>query len=155
MHRSSFRVGFRCQNSPTDAERNWRRGERLEYWIALAVRGGIGVILGILFGFGALMITLTVVPGHYMPPLMLLVSTTALGASVLGLLTFYKPDLPWRVTARRFALAPAGGFTGGWIKHWRPQTFRPDEIRNVTLAARPVNTPATTPFIASAAERET
>ncbi|HAL46939.1 MAG: hypothetical protein FI707_06995 [SAR202 cluster bacterium] len=123
----------------------------MEYWIALAIRSGIGVIFGILFGFVGLMITFAVVPGYYTPPLWMLVLTTALGASIAGFLAFYKPDVPWRIAARGFALALIGGFIGGWIGYWYAQTFYPDGVRNVMLVARSVKSPAITPFISSAA----
>jgi len=122
----------------------------LEYWIALGIRGGMGVIFGLFFGFGALMVTFAVVPGYYTPPLWLLVLSTALGASIAGFLAFYKPEISWRIAVRGFALALAGGFIGGWIGYWYAQTFYPDGVRNVMLVARSVRSPAITPFIASA-----
>ena len=119
----------------------------MEYILALGLRGGIGLIFGILFGIAGLVFTFWVIPGFYTPPMWLLVVSTGFASSIAGFLAFLKPETRWRVIGTGFALAVIGGMIGAWIGYVYAQIVYPEGVRNVLLVSRSVRSPAIMPYI--------
>ena len=115
--------------------------------IALAIRGGLAFVFGILFGMAGLVITFWVIPGLYVPPLWMLVFSTGIPASIAGFLAYFKPETKWRVLVIGFAIAVGGGVVGAWFGFFYAKVFYPDGVRNVLLVSRSLRSPAIMPFI--------
>ena len=119
----------------------------MEYILALGLRGGIGLIFGILFGIGGLVVTFWLIPGFYTPPMWLLVMATGIASSIAGGLAFLKPEATWRVMSTGLALALIGGIIGAWFGFIYAQIVYPEGVRNVLLVSRSVRSPAIMPYI--------
>ena len=106
-----------------------------EYTLAVAVRAGLGLIFGILLGIVALIVTFWVVPGLYTPPIWMLVLTTSLGCSVLGFITYFKPETAWSTMLKSLLVVPVGAPLGGWFGFGWGEAFYPEGVRNERFVA--------------------
>lgn len=123
----------------------------MEWAIALALRGGLGILFGVLMGIMGFLGVWWLVPGFFTPPMWLLVNTAGLAASIAGFLAWYKPEATRRVSLVGLALALAGGIAGAWLGYWYGTVAYPGGVRNVLLVATTLRSPAVMPFITGAA----
>ena len=68
----------------------------MEQFFAIALRGGLGFILGLVFGIGGLILALAVVPG-LVPPVWTLVVLAGAGSGVAAFFSWFKPEANWKV----------------------------------------------------------
>lgn len=104
------------------------------------LRGGLGIILGVLLGVGGLIIAFWVLPG-LTPPIWALVSFTGMGAGVAAFLSWLKPEAPRRVILTGLFLAFLGGIVGAWLGFMYGKAFYPDGVRNVAFVASTMRSP--------------
>ncbi len=123
----------------------------MESILAILIRGGLGLILGILFGIAGLVLARWIVPGLRVETWILVVMSGA-GASVAGFLAFLKPEATWKVIWTGVALAFIGGIIGAWGGYGYGQIVYPDGVRNVQFVAYgDARSPAFVTFVTGAA----
>ncbi|MCH8062782.1 MAG: hypothetical protein IH861_09780 [Chloroflexi bacterium] len=105
----------------------------LEFF-AIALRGGLGFIFGLVLGIGGLIFALAVIPG-LVPPIWTLVVLAGAGSGVAAFLSWFKPEANWKVKTIGFLLALAGGVAGAGLGFVYGQFFYPEGVRNVRFVA--------------------
>ena len=124
----------------------------VEYMLAVAVRAGLGLIFGVLLGIVALIVTFWVVPGLYTPPIWMLILTTALGCTVSGFITYFKPETARSTMVKSLLIVLVGAYIGGWFGFGWGEVFYPEGVRNERLVAYgDIRSPPVMAFIAWAA----
>ena len=108
----------------------------VEYVLAVSVRAGLGLLFGLLLGMAGLIIAALVNPGGlYSMPLWALVTSIAIGCSISGTLSYFKPETDWVTLAKAIAIVVAGAWIGAWIGVWWGDVFYPEGVRNERLVA--------------------
>ena len=103
-------------------------------FFAIAIRGGMGFIFGLLFGMAGLLLALVVVPG-LVPPIWTLVVLAGAGSGVAGFFSWFKPEANWKVKTIGLLLALAGGLAGAGLGYVWGQISYPEGVRNVRFVA--------------------
>ena len=117
---------------------------------AIAIRGGMGFIFGLLFGIGGLILALVVVPG-LIPPVWTLVVLAGAGSGIAAFFSWFKPETNWKVKTIGLALALAGGLAGAGLGFLWGQISYPEGVRNVRFVAYgDVTSPAVFTYIVGA-----
>ena len=106
----------------------------MEQFFAIALRGGLGFILGLVFGIGGLVLALAVVPG-LVPPIWTLVVLAGAGSGVAAFFSWFKPEANWKVKTIGLSLALAGGLAGAGLGYVWGQFAYPEGVRNVRFVA--------------------
>ena len=123
----------------------------MELIIAVVIRGGLGLILGIGLGIAGLLFTYWVYP-TYTPPMWFLVFMVSVFASLAGFLAYFKPEANGRVILISLLIAFIGGMAGAWAGFAYMQVFIPEGVKNVRFIFAPdPRTPAVFVFINGAA----
>lgn len=108
----------------------------VEYIIAVTVRAGLGLLFGILLGMAGLIIAALVAPGGlFAMPLWLLVTAIAIGCSISGIISYFKPETDMTTFAKTAAIVVVGAVIGAWIGVWWGEVFYPEGVRNERLVA--------------------
>ncbi len=108
----------------------------VEYVIAVSVRAGLGLLFGIMLGMAGLITAAVVVPGGlFAMPLWLLVTAIAIGCSISGTVSYFKPETDWMTFGKTLAIVFAGAMIGAWIGVWWGEVFYPEGVRNERLVA--------------------
>ena len=104
--------------------------------LAVSVRAGLALLFGILMGLAGLIVAAVVAPGGlYALPLWLLVTAIAIGCSISGSLSYYKPETAWDIFWKSVLIAVLGAFIGVWIGVLWGDVFYPEGVRNERLVA--------------------
>ena len=73
----------------------------VEYALAVSVRAGLGLLFGLLMGTAGLIIAALVTPdGLFSTPLWALVTSIAIGCSISGTISYFKPETDRRSVLR-------------------------------------------------------
>lgn len=123
----------------------------MEFFFAVAIRAGLGFILGIILGMAGIFFVFWVTPQVWVPPMWLLVIAAGASSSIAGFLGFLKPEAAWKVIWTTLIVAFASGMAGAWFGFWYAGEFYPEGVRNPALAARSLRSPAIAPFFLFAA----
>jgi hypothetical protein len=108
----------------------------VEYVLAVFVRSGLGLLFGLFMGLAGLIVAALVSPGGlYSLPLWLLVTAIAIGCSISGSLSYYKPETSWDKVGKSVLIVVAGALIGAWIGVWWGDVFYPEGVRNERLVA--------------------
>ena len=108
----------------------------VEYVLAVTVRAGLGFLFGLFMGIAGLITAALVAPGGlFSMPLWLLVLSIAIGCSVSGTMSYYKPESNWSTIGKTVAIVGAGALIGAWIGVWWGDVFYPEGVRNERLVA--------------------
>ena len=119
-------------------------------FFAIALRGGLGFILGLVFGIGGLIFALAVIPG-LIPPIWTLVVLAGTGSGIAAFFSWFKPESNWKVKTIGFLLALAGGVAGAGLGYVWQQFAYPEGVRNVRFVAYgDVTSPAVFTYIVGA-----
>lgn len=118
---------------------------------AMAIRGGLSLLFGLLLGIASLLITRSIVPGLSIS-MDMLVWAAAVAATVAAFLGWLKPESGRRIILIGLALALVGGIIGSWLGFWYGEIAYPDGVRNVRMiASGNLRSPAVWTFITGAA----
>lgn len=108
----------------------------VEYVLAVSVRAGLGFLFGLFLGIAGLITAAIVVPGGlFSMPLWVLVLSIAIGCSISGTISYYKPENDWATLAKTVAIVAAGALIGAWIGVLWGEVFYPEGVRNERLVA--------------------
>lgn len=108
----------------------------VEYVLAVTVRAGLGLLFGLFMGIAGLIIGALVFPGGlFSMPLWLLVLAIAIGCSISGSISYYKPENDWATLTKTVAIVAAGALIGVWIGVLWGEVFYPEGVRNERLVA--------------------
>ena len=122
----------------------------LERIIVLAIRSGLGFMLGFLIGIAALLLTLWGYPGR--APMWVLVYTGGIGAGIAGFLAFLKPESSRRVILISLAVTVIGGIAGSWLGSLYAEIVYPEGVRNVYfISYGTLRSPAVVAFVTGGA----
>ena len=108
----------------------------VEYVLAVTVRAGLGLLFGLFMGIAGLIIGALVFPGGlFSMPLWLLVLAIAIGCSISGSISYYKPENDWATLTKTVAIVAAGALIGAWLGVLWGEVFYPEGVRNERLVA--------------------
>ena len=103
-------------------------------FFAIALRGGLGFIFGLVLGIGGLIFALAVIPG-LVPPIWTLVVLAGAGSGIAAFFSWFKPEANWKVKTIGLVLALAGGVAGAGLGFLWGQVAYPEGVRNVRFVA--------------------
>ena len=103
-------------------------------FFAIALRGGLAFILGLVFGIAGLLIARAVIPG-LVPPVWTVVVMAGAGSGIAGYLSWFKPEANWKVKTIGLVLALGGGLIGAGLGFVWGQISYPEGVRNVRFVA--------------------
>lgn len=106
----------------------------------MVIRGGLGLVLGVLLGIGGLILAFWITPG-LTPPIWVLVFMTGVGSGVAASLAWLKPEASRKVMMYGMLLAFAGGIVGAGLGFLYGKVFYPDGVRNVVFVASTLRSP--------------
>lgn len=121
------------------------------YFMAMSLRGGMSLILALIFGFAGMLIT-RFVASDGGTAMSTLVWGASYGAAAGAFLSWLKPDLTYRLIFVSLIVAAVGAVVGTWLGFWYGEVAYPEGVRNVRFAfTSSARSPAVWTFIAGAA----
>ena len=106
------------------------------YFLALALRAGVALVLGVLFGIAGLLVANIVWPG-VVAPMWLMVCMVGGFSATAAFAGYLKPEARWRVMWIGLLVVLAGGIIGAWLGFWYGEVVYPDGVRNVRFVFSP------------------
>ena len=110
---------------------------------ALSSRAVFGLVIGLFLAVVGWLAGWFATPPGPQINISLLIFFSGLGASAGGFVGWFKPEVPFRVTALHLGLSLAGGIAGGWVGWIVGQAVYPEGFRN------PVSSFGSPPFVAA------
>ena len=121
------------------------------FFMAMALRGSISVILAMLFGFAGFVVAGAT--GHsVVAEIEWFVWGTGIGAGMAASFAWLKPEALYRTIFISLFVAFAGAFIGSWLGLWYGEAAYPEGVRNVRFAfSSDARSPANWTFIMGSA----